>query len=512
MPTVDEILEGKDICICAGSGGVGKTTTSAAIAAGMAARGLQGLRADDRPGEAARRLARPEGARQRGRGRSTRSCSSRSGVEMKGELWAMMLDAKATFDELVARHAPDEESRDRVLDNRIYQQISNALAGSQEYMAMEKLFELHSEGRFDLLVLDTPPTRNALDFLDAPEAPHPVHRGPLAAGLHEADRASRRKVAGRGASVALRRAEADRRLRPARRPGRVLQRLQRHGRRLPGARQAGQQSCSPTPHTCFLVVCGPQGEPIDEAVYFHRKLVEAKLPFGGVIVNKVHYPAERLRGDGDDLPADLARAARRRPGRAGRRELRRLPGAGRARRRATSSTSRSELRSRGRDPRPLPGRGRPRPRRPGRDQPLPVRVGGAARGAGCLRGCVDGLGPCSEVERPGCARSGARRLPSRSRPGPGRGSGRGLSRARARRRASACAAGWRTPATPARRRRRRTNPHDPRSRVAGAKRDGRSRGPLGRVVRPHRRRSWSSVADPPRPRGRTNRRFRSSPT
>ena len=81
----------------------------------------------------------------------------------------MMLDAKATFDELVRRHAPDEETRDRILANRIYQQLSNALAGSQEYMAMEKLFELHAEDRYDLLVLDTPPTRNALDFLEAPK-------------------------------------------------------------------------------------------------------------------------------------------------------------------------------------------------------------------------------------------------------------------------------------------------------------------------------------------------------
>ena len=80
----------------------------------------------------------------------------------------MMLDAKATFDEVVREHAPDEETRDRILSNRIYQQLSTALAGSQEYMAMEKLFEIHAEGRYDLLVLDTPPTRNALDFLDAP--------------------------------------------------------------------------------------------------------------------------------------------------------------------------------------------------------------------------------------------------------------------------------------------------------------------------------------------------------
>ena len=121
---------------------------------------------------------------------------------MKGELWAMMLDAKATFDELVARQAPDEESRDRVLENRIYQQISSALAGSQEYMAMEKLFELHSEGRFDLLVLDTPPTRNALDFLDAPKRLTQFIEGrSLRVFMKPTGLAA--KVAGRGASVAL---------------------------------------------------------------------------------------------------------------------------------------------------------------------------------------------------------------------------------------------------------------------------------------------------------------------
>ena len=90
-------------------------------------------------------------------------------ADVDGELWAMMLDAKRTFDELVERHAPDERTRDAVLSNRIYQELSNAVAGSQEYMAMEKLHELHQEGRYDLLVLDTPPTRNALDFIDAPK-------------------------------------------------------------------------------------------------------------------------------------------------------------------------------------------------------------------------------------------------------------------------------------------------------------------------------------------------------
>ena len=228
------------------------------------------------------------------------------GVEIEGELWAMMLDAKATFDELVARQAPDEESRDRVLGNRIYQQISNALAGSQEYMAMEKLFELHSEGDYDLLVLDTPPTRNALDFLDAPKRLTQFIEGrSLRVFMKPTGLAAR--VAGRGASVALS----------------VLKRIvgfdliadlaeffNAFSGMVDGfqARAKRVNNLLADPHTCFLVVCGPQGEPVDEAVYFHRKLVEAKLPFGGVIVNKVHYPAERLRGGDAGLPAALAEA------------------------------------------------------------------------------------------------------------------------------------------------------------------------------------------------------------
>jgi anion-transporting ArsA/GET3 family ATPase len=304
MPAVDEILEGKDVCICAGSGGVGKTTTSAAIASGMAARGLKVCVLTIDP---AKRLADSLGLEELGNEarRVDPKLFEDQGVEMKGELWAMMLDAKATFDELVARHAEDEESRDRVLNNRIYQQISSALAGSQEYMAMEKLFELHSEGRFDLLVLDTPPTRNALDFLDAPKRLTQFIEGrSLRVFMKPTGLAAR--VAGRGASVALgvmkRIVGFD-----------LLADLAEFFNAFSGmvdgfqARAKRVNSLLADPHTCFLVVCGPQGEPVDEAVYFHRKLVEAKLPFGGVIVNKVHYPAERLRDDGVELPAGLER-------------------------------------------------------------------------------------------------------------------------------------------------------------------------------------------------------------
>ncbi|HYP55113.1 MAG TPA: ArsA-related P-loop ATPase [Solirubrobacterales bacterium] len=302
MTAIDDILDGKRICICAGSGGVGKTTTSAAIATGMAERGLKVCVLTIDP---AKRLADSLGLKELGN-EATRvdpALFERHGVAMEGELWAMMLDAKATFDELVARQAPDEESRERVLNNRIYQQISNALAGSQEYMAMEKLFELDSEGRFDLLVLDTPPTRNALDFLDAPRRLTQFIEGrSLRVFMKPTGLAA--KVAGRGATVALG----------------VLKRIvgfdlladlaeffNAFSGMVDGFQERAKRvnSLLADPEPSFLVVCGPQGEPIDEAVYFHRKLVEAKLPFGGVIVNKVHYPAEAGRGNGGDLEAAL---------------------------------------------------------------------------------------------------------------------------------------------------------------------------------------------------------------
>ena len=303
MPAVGELLEGKDICICAGSGGVGKTTTSAAIATGMAARGLKVCVLTIDP---AKRLADSLGLKELGNEakRVDSALFARHGIEIEGELWAMMLDPKATFDELVARQAPDEEARDRVLGNRIYQQISSALAGSQEYMAMEKLFELHSEGRFDLLVLDTPPTRNALDFLDAPKRLTQFIEGrSLRVFMKPTGLAA--KVAGRGASVAL---SVFKRIVGFDLLADLAEFFNAFSGMVDGfqARAKRVNSLLADPHTCFLVVCGPQGEPVDEAVYFHRKLVEAKLPFGGVIVNKVHYPAEQLRGDGAELEASLA--------------------------------------------------------------------------------------------------------------------------------------------------------------------------------------------------------------
>jgi anion-transporting ArsA/GET3 family ATPase len=290
MAGVGELLEGKRVCICAGSGGVGKTTSSAAIAAGMAARGKKVAVLTIDP---AKRLADSLGLPELGNEERQvdPKLFEQAGVDSQGgELWAMMLDAKATFDELVRRHAPDAETRDRILSNRIYQQLSAALAGSQEYMAMEKLFELHAEDRYDLLVLDTPPSRNALDFLEAPRRLMQFIEGralqvfmrPTGLGM---------KVFGRGTSMMF---SVLRRLTGVE----VLEDLSEFFQAFSGMVGGFQERAKRVnelladPGTCFLVVCAPQGEPITEAVYFHRKLVEAELPFGGVIVNKVHYASE----------------------------------------------------------------------------------------------------------------------------------------------------------------------------------------------------------------------------
>src|SRR3954464_9782471 len=159
LTRVGPLLEGRRMVICAGSGGVGKTTTAAAVALGLAEQGLKVAVVTIDP---ARRLANALGLRE------LDNEPRRVEVEAAGEWWAMMLDAKRTFDQLIEHLAPDEKTRDEVFANRIYQQLSSAVAGSQEFTAIAKLYELDESGAFDVLVLDTPPSRNALDFLDAP--------------------------------------------------------------------------------------------------------------------------------------------------------------------------------------------------------------------------------------------------------------------------------------------------------------------------------------------------------
>jgi anion-transporting ArsA/GET3 family ATPase len=168
-PTLEQLLAAKEIVVSCGSGGVGKTTTAASLAA-MAATHLGGkvlvLTVDP-----ARRLANAMGLELFGNTetRVPPEAFAAAGVEPRGELWAAMLDTKASWDELVGRHAPDQATRDAILANPLYRNITGKFVQSHDYIAMERLYELHSSGTYDLIVVDTPPTRNALDFLDAPE-------------------------------------------------------------------------------------------------------------------------------------------------------------------------------------------------------------------------------------------------------------------------------------------------------------------------------------------------------
>ncbi|MET0143678.1 MAG: ArsA-related P-loop ATPase [Ilumatobacteraceae bacterium] len=158
--TLDGALEGADVIVCCGSGGVGKTTTAAVI--GLAA-ALSGRRAVVVTIDPARRLADALGLTDGLAGEPQRIDLA----DAPGELWAMMLDTSAAFDALVRRNAGDADQAERILGNAFYRNISGSLSGTQEYMAAETLHQLHGDERFDLVVVDTPPSRNALDFLDA---------------------------------------------------------------------------------------------------------------------------------------------------------------------------------------------------------------------------------------------------------------------------------------------------------------------------------------------------------
>jgi anion-transporting ArsA/GET3 family ATPase len=275
MSSIEQIVSGAEICVCAGAGGVGKTSTSAAIALGAARSGRKAAVLTIDP---AKRLANALGLERLGNEpRRVR------GVEGEGELWAMMLDAKRTFDDLVETYASDERTRDAVLSNRIYQELSSAVSGSQEYMAMEKLYELHTQGDFDLLVLDTPPTRNALDFLDAPERLHRFIdsrslRVFLSPGV---------KLLGRGSGLLFA----------------VLQRVtgidllrdlsdffRAFGDMSEGFRARAERvnELLGSDAATFVLVASPRRDAIDDAIFFHDQLAARRMPFGGVVVNRFH--------------------------------------------------------------------------------------------------------------------------------------------------------------------------------------------------------------------------------
>jgi anion-transporting ArsA/GET3 family ATPase len=167
--SIEQLLAAKEIVIHCGSGGVGKTTTAAAAAAMAAVH--HGGKVLVLTVDPARRLANALGLETFGNVETKvpLEAFAEAGVEPRGELWVAMLDTKQSWDDLVRRHAPDAATRDAILANPLYKNITGRFVQSHDYIAMERLYEIHASGTYDLIVVDTPPTRNAIDFLEAPE-------------------------------------------------------------------------------------------------------------------------------------------------------------------------------------------------------------------------------------------------------------------------------------------------------------------------------------------------------
>ena len=293
-PSLDELVKTKKVIVCVGSGGVGKTTMSAAIALRAAEVGKRVCVLTIDP---ARRLASAMGIDALGN-TETRIATDRleaAGIRHpSGQLWAMMLDTKRTWDDLVTRFAVDPAQARRILDNHYYQQISSALAGSQEFMAMEKLYELHESGKYDVLVLDTPPTRHALDFLDAPKKMMGfmdegvlklfLTPGRLGFGILKSSSAIMFKVLERITGFEVLRDISD-----------FIGSFS--GMHAGFRDRAGKvESFLRAGGSTFVLVTSPDPLTVEEAIYFYSKLGEYRMPFGGFIVNRVH--ADALEDDG----------------------------------------------------------------------------------------------------------------------------------------------------------------------------------------------------------------------
>jgi anion-transporting ArsA/GET3 family ATPase len=282
---LEKRLKGKRVCVCVGAGGVGKTTMSAALALGLAARGRRVAVVSIDP---AKRLAGALGLRElTGEPRRIEpDVLAEQGIELEGELWAMILDTKGTFDALIERLAPSESAREEIMSNRIYRELSSAVAGSQEFTAVAKLYELHQSGEWDTIVLDTPPSRDALDFLDAPERLTGFLEG-RALRVLMAPGGVTRGVLGRGTGLMLSMF--------ARVTGvNLVGELSGFFGSLAGLtdgfreRARGVEQLLRDSGTGFLIVTSPEHEPAREALFLHAQLAREQMGFAGLIVNRFH--------------------------------------------------------------------------------------------------------------------------------------------------------------------------------------------------------------------------------
>ena len=281
--TIETLLGSREIVVTCGPGGVGKTTTAAAAGA-MAASRIGGrvlvLTVDP-----ARRLADALGLK--GIGNEVTEVPAKvfadAGLPLKGSLHAAMLDTKQSWDALIARHAPDEATRDRILDNPLYQNITGRFIQSHDYIAMERLYELHSTGEWDLIVVDTPPTRNALDFLDAPARMADFFSSRLLRWLIAPARSSLLNLASKPFTQIADRILGTQFLSDIAEFFLSMQSMYEGfvDRANAVARLMADE------RTSFLVVSSSETVPLREAEFFSAELAHRKLDVGAVILNKV---------------------------------------------------------------------------------------------------------------------------------------------------------------------------------------------------------------------------------
>ena len=281
--TLEQLLAAKEIVIHCGSGGVGKTTTAAAVAA-MAAVNLGGkvlvLTVDP-----ARRLANALGLEEFGNVETQvpRQAFVDAGVEPRGELWAAMLDTKQSWDDLVRRHAPDATTRDAILANPLYKNITSRFVQSHDYIAMERLYEIHASGRFDLIIVDTPPTRNAVDFLDAPERMADFFSSRLLRWLTVPARSRVLTLASKPFYSVADRILGSKFLEDIAEFFLLFQTMYKG---FVDRAQAVTRTLADK-RTTFVVVSTLESAPVREAEYFIEALEERSLHLGAVVLNKV---------------------------------------------------------------------------------------------------------------------------------------------------------------------------------------------------------------------------------
>jgi anion-transporting ArsA/GET3 family ATPase len=306
---LDSLLATKEIVVFCGSGGVGKT--SVAAAAGVAAATRLGGKVLVLTIDPARRLASALGLEGFGNVEKQVPVEAfkAAGLEPRGELWAAQLDTKRSWDELVLRHAPDEETAYRILENRLYTNITGRFVQSHDYIAMERLFDIHSTGSYDLIVIDTPPTRNAIDFLEAPSRMADFFGGRLLRWLTMPYRMGGRRGA-RILNVASRPfyQMADRIL-----GSQFLQDIAEFFLSFQSMYEGFAQRAQAVERllhdrrTTFAVVTTLEGAPLREAQLFCEQLVKRDFHLGALVLNKT-LPDYLLSPDGaggaDALEAD----------------------------------------------------------------------------------------------------------------------------------------------------------------------------------------------------------------